>query len=263
MADESLGQIVAYMKAHWPSEVKTEWQVGLEEYPEILKRVLADLVPGKTNGKKFVRIAGQSGSGKTTQLLPATEAYFKKNGLNPVMVAARIFVKYHPFYSEILEEYGEASLRKMTDEFATIMMFLTLRALISRGYDLVLDVTLLDPMIEGMLMQMLGAENYDSMMLMIAVSPEVTEKFLGGRAWRHTKETEQEFIRATKLAMEFYAEKCPDMRIVMWNVYEDEPVYDGDFSGALSVWQKYSDIVNIPDHDEEKLRAAKIKYLEK
>ena len=68
-------------------------------------------------------------------------------------------------------------------------------------------------------------------------------------------------MRATREAMQFYAEKCPKMRIVMWNVYAEDPIYDGVFAGALPVFDKYSSETEIPEHDKEKLKSAKIKYL--
>ena len=77
-SDPRLAQVVEYMKSHWPSQVKSEWQVGLEEYPAILKKVIADFTTGKTTSRCLVRIAGLSGSGKTTQLLPATEVFFEQ-----------------------------------------------------------------------------------------------------------------------------------------------------------------------------------------
>ena len=30
-------KIIEYMKAHWPSQVKPEWQVDLLEYPALVK----------------------------------------------------------------------------------------------------------------------------------------------------------------------------------------------------------------------------------
>ena len=96
---------------------------------------------------------------------------------------------------------------------------------------------------------------------MIAVAPEVTEKHLTGRKWRHTRETEEEFIRATEHAMRFYVDKMPKMRIIMWNVYEKDPVYDGTIGGSLEVFSKYSSEADVPDHDEEGLREAKKHYL--
>ena len=257
--DLVLKKIVGYMKAHWPSKVKDEWQVSLAEYPVILKKVLADFTVDKSRGKNFVRVAGLSGSGKTTQILPAVEAYMEEQHLNPVLVAARRFVKYHPHYQEILDFYGEENLRKMTDEFSTIMMFMVLKALMRQGYDIVLDVTLLDPEMEGILLGFL--KDYKAMMLMIATSPAVTEHFLASRKWRHTRETEEEFIRATHKALEFYAEKVPEMRIILWSVYDLEPVYDGAVVGCLGVFADYSSRTELPAKDDEARREAKCKYL--
>ncbi|MBR2836827.1 zeta toxin family protein [Candidatus Saccharibacteria bacterium] len=258
---EQLTRIVEYMKAHWASPVKPEWQVSLTEYPAIVKRVVADFSAGKTREHHFVRIAGLSGSGKTTQLLPATEAYFTAMELNPILVAARRFVEYHPHYQEILDFYGEANLRKMTDEFSTIMLFLTLSTLIKSGYDIILDVTLLDPAMEEILMSLLATGKYNTLLLMIATSPEVTEKFLAGRAWRHTRETELEFIRATSLALEYYATHHKDMRIILWSVYDEPPIYDGPVSTALSTFTKYSTITTPATKNDDARRAAKIRYL--
>lgn len=261
--EADLTKIVDYMKAHWPSRVKEEWQVGLEEYALIAKKVLADFCVGKSQGRRLVRIAGISGSGKTTQLLPAAEAYFEANNAEPILVAARRFVKYHPHYAEILDFYGEENLRKMTDEFATIMMFLVLGELIKNSFDIILDVTLLDPKMEQILIGMMQKNQYTGMILMITVAPEVTERFLGERSWRHTKETEQEFVRVTELAMEYYSEKCPEMRCVMWNVFEKEPVFDGEIKDALASFKKYTKIIDIPEYNKDELRFEKIKYLVK
>ena len=51
------------------------------------------------------------------------------------------------------------------------------------------------------------------------------------------------------------------MRIVVWNVFDAQPVYDGVVRDALGVFQKYSVLTDIPEHDEALLREAKIKYL--
>ena len=133
-SSHELEKIIAYMKAHWPSKAKPEWQVGLEEYPIILQKVLKDFTKDATQNRELIRIAGISGSGKTTQILPAVEAYCEKHHYRPILIAARRFVEYHPHYQEIKDFYGEENLRKNTDEFATIMLFLTLTELIKNGY---------------------------------------------------------------------------------------------------------------------------------
>lgn len=256
-----LEQVIQYMKSHWPSEVKPEWQVNLTEYPTILKKVVGDFTLAATQNRHLIRIAGISGSGKTTQILPAVEAYCEKNNFEPILMAARRFVEYHPHYQEIKDYYGDENLRKMTDEFATIMLFLTLSELIKGGYDIVLDVTLLDPEIENILLKLTSTGNYEMLILMIAVSPTVTEQYLSGRAWRHTKETELEFIRATKKALAFYAEQSPDTRIIIWSVYDQPPVYDGPIKNCLNVFEDYSNREELPKKDDDARRDAKINYL--
>ena len=78
-------KVIEYMKAHWPSQVKPEWQVGLVEYPALIEKALADFTLAATKNRQFIRIAGLSGSGKTTQILPAVEAYCEKNGYEPIL----------------------------------------------------------------------------------------------------------------------------------------------------------------------------------
>ncbi len=258
---DDLKKVVAYMRSHWPSPVKPEWQVSLEEYPKILEAVVADFTLAATKNHRFIRIAGLSGSGKTTQILPAVEAYCEKNSHEPILIAARRFVEYHPHYEEIKNFYGAENLRKNTDEFSTIMLFLTLAELTKGGYDIVLDVTLLDPEMEKILLGFLAANNYDYLILMIATSPAVTEKFLSGRAWRHSRETELEFIRATKKALEFYAENSPTTRIILWSVYDLDPVYDGAVRDCLLTFEKYSAREDPPRPNDDERRDAKIEYL--
>ena len=256
-------KVIEYMKAHWPSQVKPEWQVGLVEYPALIEKALADFTLAATKNRQFIRIAGLSGSGKTTQILPAVEAYCEKNDYEPILVAARRFVEYHPHYQEIKDFYGDANLRKMADEFATIMLFLTLTELLKGGYDVILDVTLLDPEIEAMLLKTLKATNYQMLLLMIAVSPTVTAHFLAGRAWRHTKETEEEFVRATSHALDFYVKNAPENRIILWSVYDKPPIYDGPIKGCLNIFDEYSTREDLPKKDDDARRDAKIAYLTK
>jgi hypothetical protein len=258
-----LEQIINYMRAHWPSTVKPEWQVSLNEYPEILKKVLADFTIAATKNHHFIRIAGLSGSGKTTQILPAVEAYNEKHNFEPILLAARRFVEYHPHYQEIKDFYGDENLRKLTDEFSTIMLFLTLSELTKGGYDIVLDVTLLDPEMEAILLKMLNNYQYNFTILMLAVSPTVTEKYLQGRAWRHSKETEQEFIRATESALKYYAENAPNTHIIIWSVYDLDPVYDGPTKDCLEIFHDYSTSTELPKNDDDARRDAKIAYLTK
>ena len=258
---QKLTQVVNYMKAHWPSDVKAEWQVGLEQYPKILSQIIQDFTKNKTKNHNLIRIAGLSGSGKTSQILPAVENYYEIKKLKPILIAARRFVDYHPFKREIEKEYGEENLRAKTDEFSTIMLFLTINALTEQGYDIILDVTLLAPEIESILLDMLEKNNYNSILLMIATSPTVTEYFLGSRSWRHSKKTEAEFIRATSEALEFYATKKPELFTIFWSVYDLEPIYHGPIKDGLEIFKEYSEKTDLPPKNDEERREAKIQFL--
>ena len=260
-SNPELAKIIDYIKSHWPSQAKPEWQVKLSEYPLILQKVLNDFTTSATKNHRLIRIAGISGSGKTTQILPAVEAYNHKHHYVPILIAARRFVKYHPHYDEIKSFYGDNQLRQMTDEFSTIMLFLTLKELIKDGYDIVLDVTLLNPEMEAILLKMLNAGNYKMFILMLAVSPTVTEHYLANRKWRHTKETEQEFIRATYQSLKYYSATTPNLRIILWSAYDEPPVYDGPISGCLETFTDYSSRTNLPPTNDDARRDAKIRYL--
>lgn len=254
-------KIIEYMKNHWPSQVKPEWQVSPTEYPALVKRALADFTADATKNRHLFRIAGISGSGKTTQILPAVETYCAKNNLRPILVAARRFVEYHPYYQEIKDFYGDENLRQMTDEFNTIMFFMTLAELLKNGYDIILDVTLLDPQIESILLKFLDGSGYQMLILMIAVSPAVTEKYLSGRDWRHSKKTELEFVRATSEALSFYAKNASEIRIILWSFYDELPIYDGPVKDCIDIFNDYSTREDLPKNDDDVRRDAKISYL--
>ena len=260
-SNTELEKVVKYMKSHWPSRVKDEWQVGLDEYKNLVKKAVSDLTSGASHNRRLFRVAGISGSGKSSQVLPAVEAYCEELKLKPILVAARSFVKYHPHFKEILDYYGEENLRKMTDEFSTIMLFWVLPVLIKGGYDVILDVTLLDATMEQILVGQLTANDYKMELFMVAVSPVVTEEFLQGRKWRHTKETEVEFVRATEKALGYYADSLPDGQIVIWNVYDLLPVYDGKISRCLEVFKENSECTRIPVSDADEYKKAKRDYL--
>ena len=257
-----------YMRTHWPSRVKPEWRVSDEMYPEIVERIVAEWTEGASRGGKFFRIAGQSGSGKSTQLLPAVEVWFAGLGLQPVLVAARRFVEYHPFAAEIEREYGAGRLREMTDEVSTILMFLVLGELIALGVDIILDVTLLDPLVEGFLMGVLTEAKYEVRMSFVAVSREISDGFIAKRQGLSgrvvAKSTAAEFWRVIDGALQFYAERCPDMRVLVWDAWSEVPVFDGVMGDGrmMEVVQKYWGILAVPvEVDEEELRLAKIEYM--
>lgn len=259
--NQDLKKLLDYVRNNWPSELRQDWQVKPEEYAGIVEKVVADITRDCTRGKEMIRVAGISGSGKTTQLVPAAENYFQGREKKPVLIAGRVFVPYHPHCSAIVREYGKENLRKMTDDFVTVMMFFVIQVIIKKGYDLIVDLALVSPEMEGMLIKMLAGEKYKSTMLMIVASREMVEKNLQGREWRHTEATEKEFAKETEKTLELYASIMPEMRMVMWNMYDEKPAYDGKVRNSLSVYRECVAETRHAKTDLEELKQAKIKYM--
>ena len=256
-------KLMEYNRAHWGADnLPPEWREY--DFETALSQVMIDFTADATKNRKFYRIAGQSGTGKTTQLLPAVTAYYEAQNAKPILIAARLFVDYHPYKDQILERFGIENIRESTNEFSVCLMFLSLKALISEGWDIILDVTLLDPFIEGILMQLLTAYGYDSRIAMMAVSKEISDSFIGKRVDRKVRtSTAAEFWRATAAALDFYVENFPNTRISVWSAFKLKPVYDGPVVGSLAAIREYQQITKMPTKapSEDKLREAKIQYL--
>lgn len=226
-----------YAKKHWPSHLPKNLVPTNREIEKATKLALKDLEKDATKTGILIRLAGQSGSGKTTQLLPAAESYFKVRNLKPILVATRNLVKYHPHYQEILENYGESELRKRTDDFATVLMYRVMRVLTQKNYDLIIDVSFVSPKVEKLLMLM--TKNYqEHLFLIMAVSRKVSEQLLQNRAWRHDEKLEQEFFISTERALSFYGKSYPDIRTIIWGFNRLEPIYDGKIESALPSWKR-------------------------
>lgn len=256
-------QLISYVSSHWGSEeLPSEWRKY--DYRQIFPRVFTDFTKEATKGRQHVRLAGQSGSGKTSQLLPAAEAMFATKSAHPVLVAARCFAPYHPHYQDILDRFGPEQVREHTNEFAVVMMFLTFKALVEQGYDIILDVTLLDRFVEQAIMIMLSHHDYSARILMVAVSKDISDQFIQKRKSRVVKNTTaEEFWRATHESLDFYVATHPQLHTTVWSAWDLEPVYDGPIEDALPIIKKYQSISELPEDapSEDQLRAAKIKTL--
>ena len=68
---------------------------------------------------------------------------------------------------------------------------------------------------------------------------------------------------ATKKALEFYVKNMPNLRIILWSVYDLDPIYDGEIKNALEIFNEYSDKTDLPKNDDDERREAKIRYMQK
>lgn len=257
VVEKRIQEIMKYGENFFASDLPGKWQVNRAEYLALAQKAVAEMTKGVTRGKRLVRLVGCSGSGKTTQLLPAAQAWF--SDAKPVVVAAREFVRYHPYLAEIVQAYGESEVRKKTDGFVCVMMFLVLQALMSGGYDIIVDLAFVTAKIEEILVGMVGMAKYEMWIMMIVAPVEVLRRRLNERGWRHDAKSEAEFLRATGEALEFYAKKLPEMRIVLWGGADLKPAYDGVMRGVLETWQE-KEREDVAERDLDELIAAKINY---
>ena len=128
-----------------------------------------------------VRLVGQSGSGKTSQLLPAVKEALSTNGVPFVSFAVRDFVKYHPDLEAIKQACGESLLREKTNMFALVLLTEVLLRCISKKMPILLEVTLLAPIYESCIHAFLEKNGYLCDYQCLAVPKSVSDAWIQKR----------------------------------------------------------------------------------
>ncbi|GHS92879.1 hypothetical protein AGMMS50276_01840 [Synergistales bacterium] len=204
------------------------------DYESIADKAFNDLTKGKTHAKLLIRLAGQSGSGKTTQLLPAALEMFKTRRVAPIHVAVRVFAPYHPFYDEI-ERMDKSRIRENTNEFALVLLFMTTLRFIRNDYPVILETNLLDQSFEEGITTLLLEKGYEFDIHLLAVSKTISDSFIEKRAahslcegGRYVSEKSSDyFYNSIPVAIEYLRAKCPKAGIVIWSAFDAAPVFVG------------------------------------
>lgn len=247
------------------------WQcdVADEDVFEIAKNNFPKLCEGKTKTGKLLRLAGQSGSGKTTQLLPAAMAYFQAKNLKPIRFAVRDFATLHPRYNELIEEFGSGQIREKTNGFALRCLLLSIIFAINQGYDILFEVTLLSTEFEDFIFENLKKNEYSVLFLMLAVNKNISDYFIERRSLHSTTELKRVvykssadyFEKALSTDIEYFAKNYGEERVIIWSAFNKKPVFDGVFKNAEKVFFETKKIASLEFQDENALRDAKIEYL--
>ncbi len=269
--DETRQKAINFVTTSWQAyEINEKYPV--KDYDSLINNAFNDLVADKDKYPMMMRICGQSGSGKSTQLLPAAKEGFKMFNVNPICVAVRNFAPYHPYYNEIKEKYGEDMLRENTNGFALLLLFLTLEKLIISGYPIIFEVTLLDSYFELYFAELAKKYNYHIDYHLISVSKNQSDRWIDER--KIFSEVEKNRIVATSSSDYFYkalpiaieslqnienSNKC-----YIWNGYQNEPVYSGLLSDkkVLQNLRQFQKETFAPKNPDE-LRMAKISWFKK
>lgn len=236
---------------------------------DIAVKNFAKFTQGKTKHRQLVRLAGQSGSGKTTQLLPSVEKYCAAKQIKPFQLAVRQFAALHPDYQAIVEQFGQSQMREKTNLFALKCLLVTLILAINEDYDILLEMTLLTPEFEAFVNQYLTKHHYQTLCLVLAVNQEISnflinkrQNMAGSEAGRVVYPASREFFYTVlPTAIAYYSQKHPQARVIIWDAWSRLPVYDGTFQNASQPFAAAREKITYDFADENAMREAKINYL--
>ena len=223
--------VVAFIRSQW----KCEDPLCAIDFPQTLwadlcERAYLDLTEryGHPKTSKFcIRLVGQSGSGKTSQLLPAMKAALEAQSQKYVSLAVRDFVPYHPNLSAIREHYDEGLVREKTNAFALTLLTLVLVRCIRAHLPILFEVTLLSPEYERFAHRCLSEEGYGCDYHCLAIAKETSDAWIEARC-REThrvvsKRSSDFFFQTLQSALESLQSVRMPNRVFIWDAYHTEP----------------------------------------
>lgn len=274
-------EILDFVYKRWQNQDGNEGVFDFfnEDFEKIANIAFNDLVKNIKKNENFhylIRVAGQSGSGKTTQLMPAIKTNLDKMNQNYVLVAVRFFAKYHPNYNELLANYGKSLIREKTNGFALTLLIRVLEKLIENKYNILFEVTLLEPIFEEYLIKILKKNNYKIIFNILAVSDKLSDKWIekrqnkeGNEANRIVfKSSSSYFYEVLPKALEVLIKnsKILDVNeiLVMWNAFDESPCLNTNIfdNNILDIFEKYRKIDVVENTDEKQLLKSKIAFYE-
>ena len=126
----------------------------------------------------LIRVAGQSGSGKSSQLVPALESVLQRQEYIKINVG--MFAPFHPKYA-VWKDVAPSDVRERTNGFALRSLYLFYCYCIKHHFNVLLDMTLLEPEIEYYLNWLAKCHGYHVEMHILAVPKKVSSYFIHKR----------------------------------------------------------------------------------
>lgn len=123
----------------------------------------------------LVRIAGQSGSGKSSQVVPAIE--FALQGKDYIKINVGAFAPYHPKYDEWQQKTPD-QMREKTNGFALRALVMFYKYCILKQINIIFDMTLLEPEIDLYLMMLAKQMNYKIQTHVLCVPRKISDLFI-------------------------------------------------------------------------------------
>lgn len=126
----------------------------------------------------LIRVVGQSGSGKSTQLMPALEEILQNTSYVKINVGA--FAPFHPEYQK-WQDQNPAMMREKTNGFALRALIMFYRYCVEHKTNILFDMTLLEPEIEEYLMSLAKKSGYQIQLHVLCVPKKVSDRFIRQR----------------------------------------------------------------------------------
>ena len=202
----------------------------------IIDNCVKELTQNKKSVEKpfLIRLGGQCGSGKTTQLLPAIKENLKDD--NYIHLAVRLFANKHPYYNKLLDEYGQGLIREKTNGYALLCLFKALEILIQNKYNIFLEMTILDPSFEEYINKLAKKYNFSVLFNVMSVPFEVSNYLVEERRLNSgleknrimPKDTLNFFYNILPLGIENIIKNAnifdKNDYFIMWNMLESKPI---------------------------------------
>ena len=244
---------------------------SLEELQSASLQAFQDLTLNKTQKKICYRVVGQSGSGKTSQLCFSLLESLKNFNEKPIVISVRFFAKYHKNYKFLLEKYGTENIREKTNGFALKCLTLTLEKIINEGYLLVFDLTLLSPIFEQYLFELLKKNNYKIEYHILAVNKKISNNFIEIRKKQRgeefgrniNKSSKRYFYKILPISLKYLSKIDNTSFAYVWDSTHKNPICFGKLQDILKEFyiSRKNKSFNLLDY--KNLQEAKIKFFNK
>lgn len=250
---------------------KTPWKdnTPFDVIFEIAQNEFEKIKTNLTRKPVLIRLCGQSGSGKTTQLLPSIMFALEQQKNRAALLAVRNFAALYPSYSNLKQTCAAGQLREATNGFALKCLFATLFLLAQEGFEIVYDVTVLEPKIEEKLLKMVKRNGYTQVFNILAVSPAQSEIFIEKRKQDQKNpefgrqilaSSKQYFNNNLEKGLEFLSKKTPNSTAVVWTAYSTLPSYVGNLGNCVGVVKHLRTQTQTSTFSENKLKNTKKKF---
>lgn len=237
----------------WKDDTKDEIILATAE------KAFLKLKAGCTRGRRLIWLTGQSGTGKTSQLLAATQKFCSEHGLKPFHLAVRNFADLHP-EAENLKNLPD--FREKTNGFALKVLICTLKLAFDHGLDIVLEICFLDPCFEKFVIKSAQKNGYRISLQIMAVSRVVSQALVFKRACQTGRSTYQKsedyFYSAMQKGIRVLSK---NLNCTLWSACDCAPIYRGGVKGAVKVFKRQRSHPQPPLLDETKLLRAKCAIL--